>query len=149
MRRPHGNVRYGWRFPAIVLAATIAIACGGDTASGPNASPVGNFQLAKFNGKALPTTVFQDTGFMDVLTAGSLILSGDGTYLATISVDETIEGHLSTYVDTGSGKWSQAGAVMDFVGPDSVHQAASWDGASITLSDTTARPTSTMVFTKR
>jgi len=148
MRRPHGSARYGWRFLAFALATTVAIACGGDS-TGPNASPVGRFQLSTFNGKALPTTVFQDTGFLDVLTAGSLVLSGDGTYLATTNVDETIEGHLSTYVDTGSGKWTQAGAVMMFVGPDSVRQAASWDGTSITLSDTTTRPTSTIVFTKR
>jgi hypothetical protein len=133
----------------LVLATIVAIACGGDTASGPNASPVGGFQLSSFNGKGLPTTLFQDTAFMDVLTAGSLKLSADGTYLATISIDETVEGHLSTYVDSGSGKWTQAGAVMQFVGPDSVRQAASWDGTSITLMDTTARPTSTMVFTKR
>ena len=110
---------------------------------------MGSFQLSKFNGNALPVTVFADTGFMDVLTGGSLSLAGDGTYLATMSVNETVDGHLSVYVDTGSGKWTQAGAVMEFVGLDSVRQAASWDGVAITLSDTTARPTSTMVFTKK
>jgi hypothetical protein len=124
MRRPLASARYAWRLPALVLAATIAVACGGDSSSGPNASPVGRFQLSTFNGKSLPATVFQDTGFMDVLTAGSLVLSADGTYLATTTTDETIEGHLSTYVDSGSGKWTQAGAVMVFVGPDSVRQAA-------------------------
>ena len=149
MRRPQDVARYGWRSLAFVVAATIVVACGGDTASGPNASPVGGFQLASFNGKALPATVFQDTGFMDVLTAGTLVLSGDGTYASTISVDETIDGHLSTYVDSGSGKWSQAGSALVFVGPDSVRQGANWDGSSITLSDTTTRPTSTMVFTRR
>lgn len=148
-RRPHSGARYGGRSLALLLAATIAIACGGDTASGPNASPVGGFLLASFNGKPLPATVFQDTGFLDVLKAGTLTLSGDGTYRSTISVDETIDGNLSTYVDSGSGKWSQSGSVMQFVGPDSVRQAATWDGTSITVSDTTARPTSTLVFTKR
>ena len=149
MRRSHADTRYRWRVPATVMVAIIAIACGGDSASGPNASPVGSFGLASFNGKPLPATVFQDTAFMDVLTAGTLALSGDGTYLSTISANETIEGHLSVYVDSGSGKWTQAGAVMQFVGADSVKQAATWDGASITLSDTTARPTSTMVFTRK
>ena len=149
IRRLQAGTRYGWRIPAIVLAATIAIACGGDSASGPNASPVGSFQLTLFNGKSLPTTVFQDTAFMDVLTAGSLALSADGTYLSTISVNETVDGNLSVYVDSGSGKRTQAGPVMQFVGPDSVRSTASWDGKAITLSDTTARPTSTMVFTKK
>jgi len=132
-----------------VLAATVAAACGGDSATGANASPVGSFQLSKFNGKALPVTIVADTAFMDVLTAGSLSLVGDGTYLATISVNETVDGNLSVYVDSGSGKWTQAGPVMEFVGQDSVRQAASWDGAAITMSDTTARPTSTLVFTKQ
>jgi hypothetical protein len=86
---------------------------------------------------------------MDVLAAGSLALSADGTYLSTISVNETVDGNLSVYVDSGSGKWTQSGAAMEFVGSDSVRQAASWDGIAITLSDTTARPTSTMVFTKK
>ena len=86
---------------------------------------------------------------MDVLTAGSLALAADGTYLSTISVNETVAGHLSVYVDLGSGKWTQAGAVMQFIGSDSLRQAASWDGTAITISDTTARPVSTMVFTKR
>lgn len=148
-RRSSAYARNRWGLPALVLAATVVLACGGDSATGANASPVGSFQLSKYNGKPLPTTIFADTGFMDVVTAGTLSLSGNGTYLSTIIINETVDRNLSVFVDTGSGKWTQAGSVMEFVGVDSVRQAATWDGASITVSDTTTRPTSTLVFTRK
>ncbi len=137
-----------WRLPALVVAATLALACGGE-ASGPGRNPVGKYDLATFNAKALPVTLFADTGFTLALTAGTLSLDADGSFLSTISVNETVEGHKSVYVDTAAGRWTQAGATMLFTGADSLKQAGAWDGARITLTDTTTRPPSTFVFARR
>ncbi len=149
MGRSLPRARNFWRLPLLVAAATIALACGGDSASGPNASPVGSYLLSTYNGKPVPQTLFADTGFTIALAAGSLALTADGSYLATITMNETIEGHLSVYVDSVAGKWTQTGAALLFVGPDSTKQSAGWDGARITLSDTSTAPPSTYVYARR
>ncbi len=125
-------------------------ACGGaDGSNGPSASPVGSYSLSSLNSKPLPFTLFADTGFTIALSAGSLALATDGSYLATISTNETIEGHVSTYVDSSTGRWTQAGATLRFVGADSTRQSASWDGSRLSLTDSTSSPRLVYVFTKR
>ena len=133
----------------LASAVMVAIACGGDSSTGPGSSPVGNFQLSQYNGKSLPVTVFSDVMFMDVLTGGSLTLVADGTYLSTISVNETVGGNLSTYVDSASGKWTQTGGAMVFVGVDSTRQPATWDGTTITLTDSSTVSPSTLAFRRK
>ncbi|CAN5509942.1 hypothetical protein BH09GEM1_BH09GEM1_16490 [soil metagenome] len=127
----------------------VAIACGGDSSTGPDASPVGSFLLSQYNGKSLPVTVFADVGFMDVLTGGTLSVASDGSYLATISVNETVDGNLSTYVDSGSGKWTRTGRDMVFIGVDSTRQPAVWDGTTITLTDSSTVSPSTLAFRRK
>lgn len=138
-----------WRLPLLVAAATLALACGGDSASGPSSSPVGSYRLSTYNGKPVPQTLFSDTGFTIALAAGSLALTADGSFLATITTNETIEGHLSVYVDSSTGRWTQTGATLVFVGSDSTKQTAGWDGSRITLSDTSTAPPSTFVYARR
>ena len=132
------------------VAVTMAAACGGgDSSSGPSATPVGSYSLSSLNSKPLPFTLFADTGFTIAVSAGSLALATDGSYLATISTSETIEGHLSTYVDSANGRWTQAGTTLRFVGADSSKQSASFDGTRLSLTDSTTSPRLVYVFTKR
>ncbi len=149
MRRSRAHTGNYWRTSLLAAAAIVAIACGGDASTGPDSSPVGNFQLSEYNGKSLPVTLFSDVMFMDVLTAGTLSLAADGTYLATISVNETVGGNLSTYVDSGSGKWTRSGGTMVFVGVDSTSQPATWDGTTITLTDSSTVTPSSLAFRRK
>jgi hypothetical protein len=149
MRRSRAHTGNYWRTSLLAAGAIVAIACAGDSSTGPDSSPVGTFQLSQYNGKSLPVTVFSDVMFSDVLTGGSLSLAADGTYLATTSVNETVGGNLSTYVDSGSGKWTRAGGVMLFVGVDSTRQPAAWDGTTITLTDSSTVTPSILVFKRK
>jgi hypothetical protein len=150
MRRPVARTRHAARLLVFAAAVTMAAACGGsDASSGPSASPVGSYSLSSLNSKPLPFTLFADTGFTIALSAGSLNLTTDGSYLATTSTSETIEGHVSIYVDSASGRWTQAGATLLFVGADNSKQSASFDGTRLSLTDSTSSPRLVYVFTKR
>lgn len=149
LRRSSRRAGYGWRVPVLAALAIVAIACGGDSSTGPNASAAGSYALATFNGKGLPATVFADTGFTLVLARGTLSLGGDGNFQAIFVTNETVEAHLSVYTDTSTGRWTQTGGTVVFVGPDSSRLSGAWDGERLTLRDTTTIPTSTYVFSRQ
>lgn len=67
-----------------VLLATIA-ACGGDKATGPNASITGNYTLRTVNGMNVPAVVFQDAQEKDELTGGNINLNADKTWSGSLS----------------------------------------------------------------
>ena len=72
---------------SILLA--MVVACGGDKATGPNASITGNYTLRTVNGNALPAVVFQNTTEKEELTAGNVNLNADRTWSGSLSLRST------------------------------------------------------------
>ncbi len=72
---------------SILLA--MVVACGGDKATGPNASITGNYTLRTVNGNALPAVVFQNTTEKEELTAGNINLNADRTWSGSLSLRST------------------------------------------------------------
>ena len=69
--------------------------------------PVGNYALASVDAKNLPVTMYSDSGYSLIVTAGALTLTADGKYGGTITTKETVDGVVSVYVDQLAGSWVQ------------------------------------------
>ena len=72
---------------SILLA--MVVACGGDKATGPNASITGNYTLRTVNGNTVPAVVFQNTTEKEELTAGNVNLNADRTWSGSLSLRST------------------------------------------------------------
>ena len=72
---------------SILLA--MVVACGGDKATGPNASITGNYTLRTVNGNAVPAVVSQNTTEKEELTAGNVNLNADRTWSGALSLRST------------------------------------------------------------
>ena len=72
-----------------LLLASAVVACGGDSATGPNASITGNYTLRTVNGNTLPAVFFQDAQEKDELTAGNINLNADNTWSGSLSAKAT------------------------------------------------------------
>lgn len=70
----------------LLFSAALAVACGGDSVTGPYVDAAGIYLLKFVDGKSLPTTLIQDaTGTVEVST-GSLMLSAAKTFRETLTV---------------------------------------------------------------
>jgi hypothetical protein len=67
----------------------LLVACGGDKATGPNASVTGNYTLRTVNGNSVPAVVFQDAQEKDELTGGNINLNADNTWSGSLSAKAT------------------------------------------------------------
>jgi hypothetical protein len=67
----------------------LIVACGGDKATGPNASVTGNYTLRTVNGNNVPAVVFQDAQEKDELTGGNINLNADNTWSGSLSAKAT------------------------------------------------------------
>ena len=72
---------------SILLA--MVVACGGDKATGPNASITGNYTIRTVNGNTVPAVVFQNTTEKEELTAGNINLNADRTWSGSLSLRST------------------------------------------------------------
>lgn len=129
VRRPR------WLMAVVVAMVATVVACGDST--GPT-TPIGAYVLSSVNSKSLPFRLFADTGFTVDITASSLVVNGDGSFLASFRSEERVENNLSVYVDTTTGKWVQAGNAITFTNSDSVKQVATWTGANIAIPDSSS-----------
>src|SRR4051794_37517703 len=71
------------------LLAVALVACGGDKATGPNASITGNYTLRTVNGTNVPAVVFQNAQEKDELTGGNINLNADHTWSGSLSARGT------------------------------------------------------------
>jgi hypothetical protein len=138
------------------FAATVAVAaaCGSDSATSPDTptTPIGDYSLSSVNAKALPFTMFSDTGYKFDLTAGTLSLSSDGKYKTITTMVETVAGHASTYVDSVLGTWVQVGTsgTLTFTSAyDSTKQNATWAGKQLTFQLVDGSTTTTLVYGRK
>jgi len=86
------------------MALALFTAC--SDATGPT-SPIAAYALTSVDAKPLPATMYADTGYSLVVTAGAITLTADNKFTTSVTTRETVEGNISTYVDVGTGTWEQ------------------------------------------
>lgn len=112
--------------------------CSGDSGpAGPvvPTSPIASYLLSTVDSKALPITVFSDTGYVVEFTAGAITLSADKSYSRFVTSRETVDGNVSLYVDSEAGTWVQAsgsGAIM-LTPQFASSRSALWSGLQLTV----------------
>ncbi len=136
------------------MAGSVAglLACAGDSTGPDDTTPVGNYALTSFNGKALPATMFSDTNYAVVITSGALSLTADGKYSVASTTKETVLNNTSTYVDSSSGTWVQGttGKTLTFTDKyDGSKVNATWGSGKITATDSTGGSAITVVYTRK
>jgi hypothetical protein len=146
-------VRHALVVAVVAACVIVPLACG-DSSTGPDdpKTPVGNYALATFNGKAPPVTIFSDTNYLFVLADASLSLDANGSYRTTATTRETVLGHLSTYYDTTNGSWVQTTNSNSLVltdRNDGSKVTMTWAGTKVTFVDTTDGVISTIVYARK
>jgi hypothetical protein len=139
---------------AMASSVVVPIACSGDSSiTDPNTNfktVIGNYSLSSISGKAAPVTMYSDENYLVVISAGTLTMSTDGSFVAVTTTKETVLNHLSTYVDTMRGTWingTGSGTVV-LTGPDASKSNGSWGGGKLTLIQGTGTDTMTVVYSK-
>jgi hypothetical protein len=135
----------------VVTVLTVAIAaCGGsgDGGTGPSTT-TGTYQLTTVQGKALPYRLYSDVNYSVDVADGSVTLTTDGNFLATLRSEERVENHLSVYSDTATGKWALSGSKVDFTLSDGSHTSATLSNHTMTLVDSSGVTPLTYVYTQK
>jgi hypothetical protein len=140
----------------LVLASLVAAgACGSDSPAGPSVptTPVGSYTIATVNGKVPPVAVFADGSYTYEVTNATISLTSDGKYSGIVTFRQTVPGNVSTFVDTATGTWVQAGANIQMTSsdglPDSVPDTGTWDKGVLTFVEVDATSTTTYVYNQK
>jgi hypothetical protein len=146
-----------WKILAIAL---VIAACGGD--SGPtnpggggqtSSTPTGSYDISTVNAKALPFTVFSDTGgYKWEVTAGSFGLTADGKYTAKWTFRQTIGGRVDTFIDSTFGTWALSGTTVNFTNAQdaNANDKAEWSNTGkLTFTEIEGTATNTYVYLKK
>jgi hypothetical protein len=142
MTRGASRLMHWIGLPAALL---FAAACS-ESPSEPT-SPIGQYTLQSVDGKGLPTTLFQDEGYMLQLTGGTLEVEADQTYVAAITTLEMVDINVSEYVDSLRGTWTQDNAgLMQFSVVPQGGFTGSWIGRQITALVTDGQTSMSLVF---
>jgi hypothetical protein len=116
-----------------VVAFLAVAACGEPT--GPM-TPAAAYTLSTIDAKVLPATLYADTGYSLIATAGTLTLTEDLKYTWTLTTRETVDGNASTYIENDSGTWIQTAAGGVGITMTSAYGGvltATWSGTTLTL----------------
>ena len=133
----------------IAAAAIVAIACGGDSGTGPSDTVAGTYSLSSYNGKPLSFTL-ADTVGTDIYTTTylapfTLSLNSDKTLKIVITVNFAMNGQGQVIKDSTFGSWSQSGNVVTLTTEDGP-STATWNGSNtLTIND----PPDVLVFSKQ
>ena len=100
---------------ALVLAAAVplALAACGDDSTGPE-NVAGTYALQTVEGNTLPWRFFVVGDEWIELTAGSLVISGNGTWTAELHFRERVGGETTEYPEESVGTWERDGDQIIF-----------------------------------
>ena len=150
MRGRRGTERVRRLLAAALLAATPLACRGGDGPAEPT-TPIGGYALATVNGRPLPAAVYSDPDYRVEITSGSLDLEAAGRFVAVMHTRETVAGHVSVYVDSTTGTWTQAasGSLQLTDAADGSTQTMTWAGRRITAVLSDGSTEWTVVYSRR
>lgn len=136
-----------------VLAAALLgllVACGGDKATGPNASVTGNYTLRTVNGTSVPVVVYQDATEKDELTGGNIVLNADKTWSGNLALRGTLlaTGQVATLNAPANGTYTtNNGALTLTDASDNSQLVGTVGGGTLSVSgDIGTGATVTLVF---
>jgi hypothetical protein len=89
----------------LILASALLAACGGDTSSPANASPVGTFTLVSVDGHPLPASIGSTPSSGPWFVRGTLTIAASGSYTLT-QADSGVGRAAASITETGT--WAQA-----------------------------------------
>ena len=116
---------------ALGLLSVVALACGGDSGTGPGAIS-GSYALASVNGHALPYVLLDtvEDGFtekVEVVSPSTLLLSGGSDFRMIITIRVAFAGLSEVQADTISGKYTLAGSAITLTPPGQSPLAGTWN----------------------
>lgn len=148
-----------WRNVTIgaALAVTGMVGCGkGEGTTGPvivppPATPTGAYTLNSVDAKALPYTMYSDTGYTLQVSSGTLTITAAGKWVSKITTRETVAGNLSTYADSTFGTWTIGAGTANatFLNAETgLTSAVSWTAVDITVNDVDGSVTHKVLYKK-
>jgi hypothetical protein len=127
-------------------------ACGKDGTTGPNrapATPEGNYSLSTIEAKALPYSMFADTGYTLEITSGSIAINSTGKWVSKITSRETVAGFVSNYIDSTFGTWTAANGAATLINTETqVTSSATWTSSDVTVNEVSGGVTKKIVYKK-
>ena len=116
---------------ALGLSAVVALACGGDSGTGPD-SITGSYALQSVNGHVLPYVLLDtvEDGIaekVEVVSPSSLLLSGGSDFRMIITVRVAFAGFADVQADTIAGKYTLAGSAITLTPPGQTPLAGTWN----------------------
>jgi hypothetical protein len=136
-----------------VLAFAVAVAAFAACEHGPTepTTPIGDYNMSTINGGAMPFTMFADGAYKYEVASGTLTVGADGKFISRTNSRETVDGHISLYVDSTYGTWSQptTGTLVFLSLPDSSTQSGSWQGFRVTFAIVDGTTTTTVVYSRK
>jgi hypothetical protein len=142
-----------WTAAAAAVLAVTACSKGegttGPSVQAPPPTPAGSYALSTIDGKALPYTMFTDTGYTLDITSGTLSVTANGRWVSKVVTRETVAGNVSTYSDSTFGTWTQptGSTIAVFINVETnVTSNATWTAADITVNDVDGTITRKIVY---
>lgn len=136
-------LRVGFPWKTLVAMGMLWLgACASESATGPSTpvTPEGSFSLSMIDTKALPYSMFADTGYALDVMSGSLSITPDRKWVSRMTTRETVAGNVSTYSDSAFGTWStvQGSTSASLLNAETnVISTATWTITDITITDVT------------
>jgi hypothetical protein len=143
-----------WRVAACLAVLAVTACSKGEGATGPSipATPQGDYTLRTIDTKALPYTMFADTGYTLEIQSGTLTVTSGGRWVSRIVQRETVAGYVSTYADSTFGTWalptgSTAPGSATFVNAETnASTTVTWTATDITVDDKDGTTTRRVVY---
>jgi hypothetical protein len=95
-----------------VLGVVLVAACNDATVANGDAS--GTYALSAINGSPLPFILDATATDTLVITSGNIVINADGTFVETLSADETTGGVKTTNTNICPGNYVQRGNTFTF-----------------------------------
>ena len=132
-----------WRVGACLALLAVTACSKGEGATGPSVptTPQGDYSLRTIDAKALPYTMYADTGYTLEIQSGTLTVTTGGRWVSKIVQRETVAGTVSTYSDSTFGIWalpmgSTAPGTATFLNAETnVSTTVTWTATDITIDD--------------
>jgi hypothetical protein len=147
------------RVTVVAIVALIASACAGDTVAAPGdppgdqtpATPVGSYTLVTVDAKALPWTMFADTGYTLEVQGATLAITSDGKWVSKVVQRETVAGFVSTYNDSTFGTWTATASSKSAVltnAETATTSSAAWTATGLTVQQLDGATTRAYAYTR-
>ena len=145
-----------WCIAAACAVLTVTACSKGDSVTGPGttpppATPVGTYTLSTIDAKAMPYTIYSDTGYTLQLSSGTLSVTTGGRWVSKVVSKETVAGNVSTYTDSTFGTWALGSAATTAVftnGETNVTSTVTWTAADVTVNDVDGTVTRKILYKK-